>query len=516
MFKCIILLVVLALCHQAISMYYPEASGTPEESSVAASDEHVTWNTRRGFREPETVMESVIHRDIVGRYRNKKDRQKIVAIMAKFRNDYEKHMHFMGMLEDATKLESKYREGRSTFKIAHVLALSKHPIPKCVNLAENFRDKIKASYPNEATDLNEKIQSALQALWKLFLRVIINNYKFYDLTPGYQLLAVERRTLLMLVDTIKAKMVAGRTEDLGLNERLLDDDGMGFRGRQESEDDDLYFKLEKFHEVLDEEHRKLDLLEAARAGGDYMKAEDTLASLKTNDEINKVFKGLDFPEEFYCLHKIKSMSHLFVADYLIDVLIIRCKLAERFVGLLSLQVYIDADFLGIEAETMRDEWNKWAPHWCPSVYSEFLTNMKSKIPWCIEYCPPHVVLAPGLRSLFSSFRVRPEKEKKHLVHMPELDKYSIRSSLDTNSMNEPQYHQTAEHAESSSSAQASFYGDDAHILPFLQRGLGQMDINSHSTESFGSNIRDVPSNQRDMGVTYTRASDDSWPHHTLS
>ncbi|TPX52782.1 hypothetical protein SeMB42_g01193 [Synchytrium endobioticum] len=65
--KCIILLFILASCHQTISMHYPEASGSPEQSSVEASDKHATWNTRRGFREPETVTESVIHRDIVGR-----------------------------------------------------------------------------------------------------------------------------------------------------------------------------------------------------------------------------------------------------------------------------------------------------------------------------------------------------------------------------------------------------------------------------------------------------------------
>ncbi|TPX40026.1 hypothetical protein SeLEV6574_g06842 [Synchytrium endobioticum] len=261
---------------------------------------------------------------------------------------------------------------------------------------------------------HRQIKSALRALWKVFLRVIINNYKFYDLTPGYQLLAVERRELLMLVDTIKAEMEERSTEDLGLVERLLDDDGMGFRGRQQSEDDHLYFKVEKFHRVLDAENRKLD----------------------TNDEINEVFKGLDFPEEFYCPRKIESIRRLFVADYFYYVLIIR-----------------------------RD------------------------------------------------------KEEKQLVHTPELDKYSIRSSVDINSMNGPQYHQNqiaAEHAESSSSAQAIFYGDDAHIPPSLQWGMSQIDINSHSRGSAESHIRDAPSNRGDVGGTYTRASDDSWPHHNLS
>ncbi|TPX33132.1 hypothetical protein SeMB42_g07524 [Synchytrium endobioticum] len=88
----------------------------------------------------------------------------------------------------------------------------------------------------------------------------------------------------MLVDTIKAEMEERSTEDLGLVERLLDDDGMGFRGRQQSEDDHLYFKVEKFHRVLDAENRKLDLLEEARADGNSMPAEYILPCCLTTSQ----------------------------------------------------------------------------------------------------------------------------------------------------------------------------------------------------------------------------------------
>ncbi|TPX37380.1 hypothetical protein SeLEV6574_g07895 [Synchytrium endobioticum] len=494
MFKPIILLVVLALCHQAISMYCPEASGSPEESSVEASGEHATWNTRPGFREPEMLMESVMQRDSAGRYRNRKDRKEKLAIIAEIRSRCNKKIGFLRRIEAAvTKQESEFREKRYTCEITRAFALAKNALPGGyhVQAAEELRDEMETKYSYGDPALNGQIQSTIRAIWKLILRVMINNYKFYDLTPGRQLFAVERRALLMLVDTIKAKMEAGPTENLDLDGCVLDDDGMGFRGREQSELDDLYFQLEEFHEVLEKEHRKLDVLEAARAVGNFMPAEYIVPTLKTNDEINEVFKGLDVPEEFYLLWEIQSFPRLLVAAYLHEV----C---------------VDNDFLGIEAETERHPWNTWAFDYVGLAFclrSNFLKH--------IRICLPDLQLNILPVDVCIKLQVESAQVEMQLVHMPELDKYSIRSGLDTNSMNGPQYHQTAEHAESSSSAQASFYGDDTHILPFLQQGLGQMDINSHSTESFGSNIRDVPSNQRDMGVTYTRASDDSWPRHTF-